>query len=340
MLFYVGTYTERGSEGIYIGRLDAATGSISIAGSAHDQLSPSFVVIDPTGRYLYAANEREEGAVSAYVIDPVTYGLTFLGRQATRGANPCHVSLAGGSLLTANYTGGSVVAFPVMADGSLDPASDWVQHTGSGVTDRQTGPHPHSVFPHPSGDWLYVPDLGLDRILIYRLDAGKLLPHGVAALAPGAGPRHVAFGAGGRLAYVINELDSTITAFTADAQTGALEPLQTVSALPDGFTGTSYCADIHMHPSGRFLYGSNRGHDSIAIFAVDPDTGALTPAGHCPTGGLWPRNFALDPSGQFVLAANQHSDTIVTLRIDQKTGGLTPTGQVANVPSPVCIAFR
>jgi 6-phosphogluconolactonase len=242
----------------------------------------------------------------------------------------------------ANYAGGSVSVLPIGEDGRLGELTDLVQHHGSSANpQRQKSPHPHSANLDAANRYLFVPDLGLDKIMIYRIDSprGKLKPNDEpwARVKAGAGPRHFAFHPKGRYAYVINELDSTVTAFAFDETRGTLKEIQTVPTLPDSFTGNSTCADVHVSPSGKFLYGSNRGHDSIVIFAIDEDTGQLTYVEHEPTQGKTPRNFAIDPTGTFLLAANQNSDTVVTFRIDPVTGRLSPTGHVASVPSPVCL---
>ena len=350
ILVYVGTYTSRGSEGIYLYRLDLSSGALQSIGKAASVQNPSFLALDPQGHTLYAVNEVDEhagqpgGAVGAFAVDPRTGALTFLNQQPSHGTGPCHVCVdqTGRFVLVANYTSGSASVLPVQDDGRLGEATDVVQHHGSGVDPRrQEGPHAHSVTLDPTNRYAFVADLGLDKIMIYRLDRahGKLVPNDEpwARLHAGAGPRHLAFHPSGRYVYAINELDSTFTAFACDATRGALQELQTISALPEGFAGTSYCADVHVHPSGRFLYGSNRGHDSMAIMAIDEDTGTLTPLGHEPTQGQTPRNLAIDPTGTYLLAANQNTDTIVTFRIDQETGQLTPTGHVTQVSMPVCI---
>jgi 6-phosphogluconolactonase len=339
-LFYVGTYTQRGSQGIYTGALDLTTGAVSITGSAADPFNPSFVVMHPNGRFLYAVNETEQGAVAAYAADPATGGLTLLNRQPSQGAHPCHLSIADGHLLVANYSGGTIAALPIRGDGSLGKPSSMVRHSGAGPTERQQGSHPHMILPGPTGQWLYVPDLGLDQVLLYKLQDGKLEPGAAVGVTPGAGPRHLTFDQAGRFAYLINELDSTVIAFRVDSATGALDPLQTVPTLPAGATGKNWPAGILLHPTGRFLYASNREQDSIALFLVDPTNGRLTPAGHFPSGGRWPRGFAIDPTGRFLLAAHQHGDSIVSFAIEPETGALTPTGHEAQVPAPVCIAFR
>ncbi len=355
-LVYVGTYTRhlphatgRG-EGIYAYRLDPATGALAFVGLTARVDNPSFLALDPTERYLYAVNEVEEyvgqpgGAVSASAVDPESGALTALNRQPTHGAAPCYVSVdrTGKWVLVANYGSGSLTVLPIQEGGRLGPATAVVQHHGSSVNpQRQEGPHAHSVIVDAENRYALAADLGLDKVLVYRFDAGRgtLTPHDVPSVAiePGAGPRHLAFHPSGRYLYATGELDSTVTALAYDAEQGNLRKLQTVSMLPPGWTGTSYAADIHVAPSGKHLYASNRGHDSIAIFAIDEKAGTLTPLGHVPTQGRTPRNFALDPSGNYLLVANQDTDTIVTFRVDPATGWLTPTGHVAAVPSPVCV---
>jgi 6-phosphogluconolactonase len=357
-LVYVGTYTTTGqprgrAEGIYVCQFDAATGGLTLRHTTPDVVNPSFVALDPSGRYLYATNELEEvdgqpgGAVSAFAVDPATGALRPLNRQPSHGTAPCHLLTDNGSryLFVANYSSGSVAVYPIQPDGSLGAASAVVQHAGSSLLrPRQAGPHAHSVNLDPANRFLLVCDLGLDQVIGYRTDlAGGTLPRNdgpVATVAPGSGPRHLAFHPNGRIVYVINEIGSTLTTFAYDAARGTLTEQQTVPTLPADFTGQSTTADVHVHPSGRFVYGSNRGHDSIAAFAVDPTTFTLRPIGHTPTGGQTPRNFAIDPSGTYLLAANQRSDTVVTFRIDQDTGALHPTGQVARIPSPVCLKFN
>jgi len=349
-LAYVGTYTMRGSLGIYVYHWDAATGRLSQVGMAAAISNPSFLAIHPQQPYLYAVNEVAEfggqatGAVSAFALDFGSGNLRSLNQQPSHGTSPCHLAVEPGGrfLLVANYSSGSVCVLPIGDDGQLGEATDVVQHHGAGVNaDRQEGPHAHSANFDPSGRHVLVADLGLDRIMVYRLDrtSGKLVPHTQpwASLKPGAGPRHLAFHPSGRYAYVIDELDSSMTAFAYDAERGRLNELQRISTLPAGFEGTSYCADVHVSPSGRFVYGSNRGHDSIAAFAVDDATGRLSCIGYEPTLGRTPRNFAIDPSGTFLLAANQDSDSIVTFRVDRQTGKLTPTGDVVSVSMPVCV---
>jgi 6-phosphogluconolactonase len=353
---FVGTYTNIAAhphgkaEGIYVHQLDPASGTLTLAHTVPVAVNPSFLALDPSRRHLYAVNEIQAsemppgGMVSAFAVDQTTGGLTPLNQQPTHGDDPCHLSVeqTGRFLVAVNYTSGSVAMFPIQDDGRLGPSSDFVQHAGSSVDpQRQQGPHAHSVTVDPTNRFALVADLGLDKVLVYRLDLaqGKLVlndPPG-ATLTAGSGPRHVAFHPNGRFVFVINELASTLTAFAYAEANGTLSELQTVPTLPDGFSGRSSCADVHVLPTGKFVYGSNRGHDSIVIYAIDSETGRLSYVGHEPTGGRTPRNFAIDPTGTFLLAANQSTDTIVTFRIDAETGKLTPTGQVANVPTPVCL---
>ena len=347
---YVGTYTARGSRGMYLCRFDAATGKLGAADLAAELPNPTFLAIHPQGRFLYSVSEvrdaggRHGGGVSAFAIAPGTGRLTLLNRQPSRGAGPCHISVeaTGRCALVANYASGSVAMLPIRNDGRLGEATDAVQHQGSSVhPERQAGPHAHSITPSPDNRFGLAADLGLDRVMIYRLDlsAGRLRPNdpSSAAVKPGAGPRHLAFHPDRPLVYLINELANTVIAFNWDASRGALREMQTISTLPSDFRGASYCADVHAAPSGRFLYGSNRGHDSIAIFRIDEPQGTLSLVGHQPTLGKWPRNFAIDPSGAWLLVANQESDSIVVFRIDPTAGRLSPTGYAAAVSMPVCL---
>jgi 6-phosphogluconolactonase len=349
---YVGTYTQRGSKGIYLAHLDLAGGDLHLDGIAGEVVNPSFLTIHPSRRFLYAIGEVGEfaggkgGAVSAFAVDPASGKLTLLNQKSSRGPGPCHVVLdkGGKHALVANYSGGSVACLPIGEDGLLGDATSFVQHNGSSVDpQRQDSPHAHSINLDAANRFAFAPDLGLDKVMIYRFDAAQstLTPNDppAAAVAPGSGPRHFAFHPNGRLAYAINELASTITAFEYDAGRGTLQTLQTVSTLPDGFEGKSFTADVHVHPSGKFVYGSNRGHDSIAAFAVDEATGKLTAIGHQSTEGKTPRNFGIDPTGAYLLAANQDTDNVVVFRIDAATGKLQPTGQSIRVPMPVCVKF-
>ena len=350
LIVYVGTYTSGDSEGVYICRLDLSTGKLTLVKTVKGLVNPSFLAIDPQHRYLYSVDEVRKfeggsgGAVSAFSINRKTGDLTFLNQQQTRGAAPCHLSVdkSGKFVLTANYRGGNVSVFPILSDGKLGAMTDFVQHHGSGLDpQRQNAPHAHSIIMDPSNRYAFAADLGIDKIMIYKFDTtkGKLIPNDESSvkLKPGAGPRHFTFHPNGKYAYVINELNSTITAFLYDETHGRLKEVQTVSTLPEDFSGKNTCADIHVSPSGKFIYGSNRGHDSIVIFAIDTQTGKLTYVGHEPTQGRIPRNFAIDPTGTFLLAENQKSNNIVTFRINLQTGKLNSTGNVIEIPSPVCI---
>jgi 6-phosphogluconolactonase len=353
---YVGTYTERmdfvdgRAEGIYLYRMDPASGALTHVSTASGTVNPSFLALAPRKDYLYAVNELTEelgssGTVSAFAIDPTTRNLTFLNKQSSHGFAPCYVSVvnSGRFVMVANYITGNVCVLPVRQDGRLGEATDVVQHHGSGPTPRQEGPHAHSIRPGPFERHVFALNLGTDKIMVYTLDTarGKLVPVDPPSVkvAPGSGPRHLAFHPDGRFAYVINELSSTITAFRYSPSNAALHEVQTISTLPEGFAGANTCADIHVAPSGRFVYGSNRGHDSIAILAVDGESGKLTLVGHEPTQGATPRNFAIDPSGRFLLVANQDGDNIVSFRINQMDGQLEATGHVTAVPSPVCLCL-
>jgi 6-phosphogluconolactonase len=349
---YFGTYTGPKSKGIYRSTFDPADGKLGAPELASTLANPSFLAVHPSRALLYAACEvsdfggKNAGAVSALAIQPGSGKLTLLNRQSSQGPGPCHVSVDRGGrfVLVANYGGGSIACLPIQSYGRLGAATSVVQHQGSGPNRRrQEGPHAHQILADPEGNFIFVPDLGLDKILVYRLDrsAGTLLindpPSG--ATAPGAGPRHLAFLPDSRFAYAIDELDSTVTVFRYVAARGSLQALQSVSTLPPGFHGQNHPAEVAVHPSGKFLYASNRGHDSIAIFSIDAASGKLRPIGHQPTLGKEPRHFGIDPSGKYLLAANQNSDNVVVFRIDAATGLLHPTGQSLAVPSPVCIVW-
>lgn len=344
---YFGTYTRaNASKGIYAYRFQPSTGKLTSLGLAAETPNPSFLVAHPNGRFLYAANEQEKGTVSAFAIDRATGKLTALNTVASRGAVACHVSIdhTGKFLLVANYGSGSVAALPIQPDGRLGEATGFVQHKGSSVDPaRQTGPHAHFVTVSPDNRVVLAADLGLDQVVEYHFDASKgtLTPNTppFATLRPGSGPRHLAFHPTGKYVYVNSEMASTLSAFAYDAATGAMKELQTLSTLPTGFSGATSTAEVLVDRAGRFAYVSNRGHDSIAIFAIDPAKGTLTPAGHASTGGKTPRYFGLDPSGNYVLAANQNSNTVVVFRVDAKTGGLTQAQTLSDVPEPVSIVF-
>jgi 6-phosphogluconolactonase len=356
--FYIGTYTdsqapsEQRSQGIYRAYLDQTNGAISAIGPAAMGSNACFLVLSPDRRFLYAAGDTfapeqlSGGAVGAFAIDATSGQLRLLNQMPSPGGRPSHITIdaTGRFVVTINYHQGSVALYPVEQDGRLAAASDVVQHQGSGPNPtRQTGPHAHQATFTPDNRLVLINDLGLDKVMIYQLDRiqTKLIPHNPpwATVHPGAGPRHLAFHPNGELVYVIDELDATITVFRYNPSAGLLSAVQVVPTLPADFTGDNLCADIHVHPSGKFVYGSNRGHDSLAIFAIDARTGLLTGRGHQSTLGEVPRNFAIDPTGAFLVVANQKSSTLVAFHIDPDEGGLTPTGQSAQIPAPSCVKF-
>jgi 6-phosphogluconolactonase len=354
MFVYVGTYTDQPlgrAEGIGIFRFDPESGALSPVDTLAGVSNPSFLALAGDGetlyageRFLYAVNERRDGMVSAFTRDAGSGALTYLNSQSSAGADPCFVSVdaSGRFVLTANYSSGTVAVFPISDDGSLEPASSVVQHEGSSVNEkRQAGPHAHMIAPAPEGRFILASDLGTDHVEVYELNgaSGTLLNVGSIALAPGAGPRHFAFGRDGSTLYVLNELDSTLSVFDWNGESGQATHRQTAPTLPNDFDGESTCAHVVVSPDGRFVYGSNRGHDSIAIWSVDAASGEISLVGHESTRGKEPRNFAIDPSGRWLLAANQHSDTIVTFERDMERGTLKPTRSEISTPTPVCIVF-
>ena len=351
---YIGTYTGKNSKGIYAFRFDASTGKLSPLGLVAESVGPSFLAVHPNHKYLYAVNEVNEfagqkgGAVSAFSIDHKTGKLTLLNQASSRGTGPCHLSVdrTGKSVLVANYDGGSVAVLPLNADGRLREASAFIQHTGSSVNkERQEAPHAHCIFPSPDNRYALAADLGLDEVLVYHFDAvrGSLTPNDppFGKTPPGSGPRHFAFHPSGRLVYVINEIKCTVSTFSYDPARGALNLLDTISTVPDGYKVTSNdsTAEMRVHPSGKFAYGSNRGPDSIAVFGINPAKGTLNRVETVSTQGKTPRGFGIDPTGSFLIAANQDSDTLVVFRIDASTGRLTPTGQKIEAYAPVDVEF-
>ncbi len=353
-LLYVGTYTEGGrTDGIHLLRMDRRSGKMRRVGSMNAGANPSFLAIHPNRRVLYAVNEVEKhngratGAVSAFAIANDTGALTKLDEQPSEGGAPCFVSVdrSGRVVLVANYAGGSVALLPIQADGGLAPATQVVHHTGSGPNAaRQGAPHAHCIVADPSNRFALAADLGADRVFVYRLDLdGKSLRRaegGDAVMRSGAGPRHIAFHPTLPLVFVANELDSTVATLRLDAERGTLSPLGIHSTVPAGWNGTNYPADIHVAASGRTLYVSNRGHNSLAVFSVADATGALALDQVISTEGDWPRNFSLDPTGRWLLVANQRSNSVVVFSRDQKNGRLTPAHQRISLPSPVCLRFR
>jgi 6-phosphogluconolactonase len=352
LLVYFGSYTKGKAKGIYVYSMNPTTGKLTPESVGPDVDNPSFVAIHPSHKYLYAVNEvgsfdgKVSGAVSAYKIDAKTGALTFINQKPSFGADPCHLTVdpTGKCVIAANYTSGSTVVLPVNADGSLGEPGCVIQHTGDSVDKaRQEGPHAHSTVIDPTGKFVFVCDLGADKIIPYRINAeganvddSGLTP---AKAIPGSGPRHIRFHPNGKIAYVINEMKSTVTAFKYDGATAGLTPFQTISTLPADFKGATTTAEIQISPDAKFLYGSNRGHDSIAIFSISPKDGTLKLVGHESSGGKVPRCFALDPSGSFVIAANQGTDNVVVFKRNKKTGTLKPTGQVLSISKPVCVEF-
>ena len=348
---YIGTYTNGDSKGIYSCTLNMQDGSLTNLKLAAESVNPSFLAIHPNRRYLYAVNEVSDfqgktnnGGVSAFAINQKTGKLSLLNQQSTGGASPCHliVDAAGKNVLVANYHGGSIAAFSIQKDGSLSKATSFIQHAGSSViSPRQDEPHAHSINLDAANRFAFVADLGLDKVLVYRFnsDRGTLVPNEPTGVSvpPGGGPRHFAFHPNGKTAYVINEIKSTVTAFEYNKQRGVLKPFQTLSTLPAGFDGRTSTADVQVHPSGKFLYGSNRGHDSITIYTIDNKSGRLTYVENQKLLGQTPRNFAMDPAGRFLFAECQRNGFIETFRIDPNSGRLNSMGISVSVPSPVCV---
>ena len=349
-LLYAGTYAGNDAESIFLYQMDPATGALESVDAFKAGADPSFLALHPTGQYLFAVNEsgvsqgQPGGEVSTFSIDPQSGKLTLLNRQPSRGSAPCHLNVdrTGQFVLVANYGSGSLAVFPVAGDGRLGSASQVVQHTGHGPNaGRQKGPHAHSIAAAPDNRFVLSCDLGIDKLLVYGFDSGSggLLPNSEAVFPPGSGPRHLDFHPAGHYVYVISELTSTMTVFAYAAEDGTLTRLQTLSTLSEGYTGSKSGAEVYVHPSGKFVYGSNRGHDSIVIFSIDEATGRLTLVGHESTRGRTPRNFVIDPTGAFLLVANQDGNTIIVFRIDLQTGRLGYL-QSVNVPKPVCLKFR
>ena len=358
---YVGNYTTKtDSKGIYDFRFDSETGKMSTLELVGESKDPSWVVVHPSGRYLYAANEHgKDSTISAFAIEPKTGKLTLLNQLPALGEDPCHLSFdrTGKFLLTANYTSGNVAVFPILPDGKLGEHTALQKDTGTlgPNKERQEAAHAHWITEH--GNTVFVADLGLDRVLVYAFDpvngtlgpireAGpkNIRPQEPLVLSAGTGPRHVAISSPGnrnltRFMYILGELDSSVTVIGTTKEGGFRGAGKKVPMLPAGFTGRNDAAEIEIHPSGKFLYASNRGHDSIVVYSIDQDRGRLTPVADVPSGGKEPRHFAIDPSGKFLLAENQNTNTIVEFRIDPVNGKLTPTGETLSVPSPVCIAF-
>lgn len=353
MRVYIGSYETAEAEGIHWLSYDEPSGRLEYEGGTAGLENPAFLILNRSRTRLYAVSETDwdgSGAdgrkVVSYEVDPARGSLRMQSEQPTLGGASCHVSLSADErlLFVANYSGGNAAVFPIGADGEIEAMSALIEHSGKGPLEaRQEGPHPHSVNVDPSGQYVAVPDLGIDQVVVYRIDgAGRtMVPASSAALPGGAGPRHMAFHPVRPFAYVVNELDSTVTVFAVDRPSSSLDmrPLQHVTTLPEGYADETTCADIHLTPDGSYLYASNRGHDSLAIFRVREQDGLLEPAGYCPTGGRTPRNFAISPDGRFIVAANQDSDSLVVFRIDPASGHLTETQRVEGIRRPVCVQF-
>jgi 6-phosphogluconolactonase len=347
---YIGTYSGAKSKGIYVSDFDAATGKLSKPQVAAELTNPSFVAIDPQANRLYAVGEvadfqgKKEGVVSSLEIDEKTGKLRLINQESSGGAGPCHVGVSpdGKVVAAANYGGGSVCSLAVGKDGKLESRT-FIQHEGKGGTPRQTEPHAHSINFSADGKFALAADLGLDKILQYKVnERGELSPNDppFAKLPPGSGPRHFAFHPSGKYAFVINEMNMTMTPLKYDAEKGTLTPLETVSTVPEGTKGDGLStAEVQVHPSGKFVYGSNRGHDTIAVFQFDEKTGKLKLVQNQGEGIKTPRNFGIDPTGRFALVANQSGDSVIVFKINQDSGELTPTEEQIEVGTPVCVKF-
>jgi 6-phosphogluconolactonase len=349
---YVGTYTEGTSKGIYAYRLDAKTGKLSSLGLVAEATDPTFVALHPNGKFLYAVNEvntyqgKKAGSVTSYSVDHATGKLTQLNKVSTQSPGPCHliVDATGKTLMVANYFGGSFTSFPIAGDGKLGEAASFIQLHGSGVNkDRQAAPHGHSVNLPKNNKFMLGADLGTDKIMIFNLDAanGKIAPHDPpsASVKPGSGPRHLVFAPDQKHVYVLSEMASSVSTFTYDPATAAMALIDAVSALPADFKGESTGAEIAIDAAGKFVYSSNRGHDSIAVFAVDKGSGKLKLIQNQSTGGSQPRSFILDPSGNYLIAGNQKTNTMTTFKVDKGTGKLTATGDKYDLGAPVTFVF-
>lgn len=338
----VGTYTNGREQGIFLFRWDDRTGALEPAGAFGGVENPSFLASSPDGKRLYAVSETGNGSVAALAWQP-DGGLKLLNKRDSAGSYPCHLCIdKGGKLvMAANYGSGTLAALPVSAEG-LATASCTVQHKGTGPNaQRQEGPHAHSINVDPTGRYAVACDLGTDQIIVYKIDAagGRITRHSAALAAPGAGPRHLAWHPGGKMAFVINELGNTICSYRWDADAGTLTQLGSAPTLAADFKGASTTAEVVVHPNGRFVYGSNRGEESVVAMQVDAASGKLTVAGRVATGGKTPRNFVIDPTGKWMLAANQDSSSLVVFKLDPQTGLPAPTGVTVSVPMPVCVRF-
>jgi len=343
---FFGTHVAGPGKGFSVARFDPATGALTVPRFDVEAVAPAYFVISADGRRLYTCNSGRPGGISAYAIDRPTGNLTLINRQPAGGADTSYLSLdrTGRYALIANYEGGNIAVFALAPDGGVGARTAFVQHAGHSVNpERQKHAYAHSIITDPSNRFAIVCDLGLDRVFVYRFDerTGSLAPNepAFAAVAPGLGPRHPVFHPNGRWLYVVTEIGSSVLVFDWDPAHGSLRQFQSVSALPADFKGVSVSAEIAVHPNGRFLYVSNRGDDSIAIFAIDPASGRLTPLGHVPTEGKTPRNFAFDPTGRWIIVTNHGSANAVVFHVDGETGGLAPVGRPVPVPYPFCERF-
>lgn len=336
----VGTYTNRTSEGIYVFEFNSGTGEVKAVSVTSGLKNPSFFTVSPDGKNIYAVAENDpEGSVYALQFNSATGQLKLINEQSSGGAHPCYIDIdhSGKTLVLANYTGASISVLPINGNKSVGELLQNIPQTGSSINqERQTSPHPHSAVFSPKSNYVFVPDLGQDKIIQYQLEkaTGTLKEVGFVKAEPGSGPRHLTFHPNQKFAFVINELNASITAYRYDK---TLTPIQTVKTLPNDFTGKNWCADIHVSPDGLFLYGTNRGHDSIVCYKIDPATGQLTFVERQSVQGKWPRNFMIDPTRNFVLVANQESDNIAIFRRDKSSGKLAFTGKEIKVSMPVCL---
>ena len=352
LLLFVGTYTTgTQSKGIYTYRFNTKTGTLRYVSTAENVIDPSYLTTDTSGRFLYAVNEtleydgKKSGAVSSFALDRQKGTLTLLNKQPSFGGAPCYITLSKDEkhAIVANYVAGNLSVFPIDSTGRLGTKSDIVQHVGTGPRrDRQEAAHAHSIDLDRNGVFAAACDLGADKIYLYKFDskAGRLTPNSAQEFfqsPAGSGPRHLAFHPNRDLAFVINELDCTVTSLKYDPSNGTLGQIQTISTLPKDWVGESTGGELHVSPDGQFLYGSNRGHDSIVSYKIDQPSGRLSLIGHTPTGGQVPRNFIIDPTGGYLLVANQKSNNIVVFTVEQATGKLQATGNVIDVPTPVCL---
>ena len=346
-LVYAGGYTRGASHGIYGYRFDTRTGKMHPLGMEAEVSNPSFLIEHPDHRFLYAVSEDAAGMVSAYLIDPKSGKLRLVNRVPSKGSGPCQLALdrEGRWLAVANYNSGNVAVLPLRKDGGLGEAAAFVQHTGTGVNpERQAGPHAHASVFSPDNRYLLVADLGADRIFVYRFDVGTgaLRPAATAwvAATPGSGVRHLAFHPNGKVLYAINELSSTVTAYTWDAASGGLTELQTVSALPPGYAGATTAAEIAVNQTGTMVYASNRGCDCLALLVVDPVRFTLSALEFTPLIGQTPRHFALDPAGAYMIVANQGSDNLMVYTVHPRTGQIRPVGRpVTGMATPTVVVF-